>query len=43
MNDEIHQSVGLETQYREMASDPTREHEAEEWIEGLIADVSTEV
>ncbi len=27
----------LESQYRDMASDATREREAEEWIEGLIA------
>ncbi|GEM_PF-4449149 len=32
----------LETQYRDMASDVTHEREAQEWIEGLIADVSTE-
>jgi len=30
----------LETQYREMASDATRERGAKEWIEGLICDTS---
>ncbi len=34
--------LDLEGQYREMASDATREREAEEWIEGLIADASAE-
>jgi hypothetical protein len=32
----------LVAQYREMASDKDREQKAEEWIEGLIADASTE-
>lgn len=30
----------LIAQYREMANDQSREQEAEEWIEGLIADAS---
>jgi hypothetical protein len=32
----------MEARYRETASDATREREAEEWIEGLISDASTE-
>ncbi|HME35066.1 MAG TPA: hypothetical protein VKF84_07495 [Candidatus Sulfotelmatobacter sp.] len=42
MNDDHTNQLDLETQYREMASDATHEREAEEWIEGLIADVSTD-
>ena len=32
---------GLAAKYREMAADSEREHEAEEWSEGLIADGDT--
>jgi hypothetical protein len=32
----------LEAQYRAMAADELREREAEEWAEGLIADVADE-
>lgn len=32
----------LLAQYREMASDPEREREAEDWSEGLIGDASTQ-
>lgn len=32
----------LVTKYREMAADEEREHEAEQWSEGLIGDVSAE-
>ena len=32
----------LEVGYREMANDESREQEAEEWIEGLIGDASTQ-
>ena len=38
MNDDYINRPDLETQYRDMASDPTHEREAEEWIERLIAD-----
>lgn len=42
MSDGCADELDLENQYREMASDATREREAEEWIEGLISDVSIE-
>ena len=42
MNDEYTNQSDLETQYCEVASDVTHEREAEEWIEGLIADTSSE-
>lgn len=32
----------LTARYREMASDSKREHEAEEWTEGLIGDASAQ-
>ncbi|SRR6266404_6064025 len=32
----------LVAKYREMANDSEREHEAEEWSEGLIGDASTQ-
>jgi hypothetical protein len=32
----------LEAGYREMASDAEREREAEEWIEALVGDASSE-
>lgn len=41
MNDEYTNPSDSEARYREMANDATREREAEEWIEGLIADAST--
>jgi hypothetical protein len=41
MNNDNTAQLDLEAQYREMASDTTREREAEEWIEGLIADAPT--
>jgi hypothetical protein len=42
MDDEYTNRSDLKAQYREMASDVTHEREAEEWIEGLIADASPE-
>jgi len=42
MNDDHDDQLDLEARYRGMASDATHEREAEEWIEGLISDVSTE-
>jgi hypothetical protein len=42
MNDVHNEQLHPEAQYRNMASDATREREAEEWIEGLIADACTE-
>jgi hypothetical protein len=42
MNDDYANTPDLEAQYRDMASDTTREREAEEWIEELIADASAE-
>lgn len=36
--DVLHQN--LEAAYQEMAADTKREHEANEWNEGMIADVS---
>ena len=42
MNDNCINRPDLETQYRDMASDATHEREAEEWIEGLIADAFEE-
>ncbi len=42
MNDDDWNQPDLEGLYREMASDATREREAEEWIEGLIGDAFTE-
>jgi hypothetical protein len=41
MNDDYTNQSDLEYRYRDMASDATHEREAEEWIEGLIADAST--
>ena len=38
MRDDHTKQLDLETQYRDMASDAIRESEAEEWIEGLVAD-----
>lgn len=32
----------LVSRYREMAGDAEREHEAEEWVEGLIGDASSQ-
>ena len=40
MSDDHTNQPDSETQYRDMARDATREREAEEWIEGLIADAS---
>ena len=42
MNCDHSDQLDLEGQYCEMASDATRELEAEEWIERLIADASAE-
>jgi hypothetical protein len=42
MNDDYVNPLDLESQYRMMARNATREREAEEWIEGLIADTPTE-
>jgi hypothetical protein len=42
MNDDYTNQVDLESQNRDMTRDATHEREAEEWIEGLIADASTE-
>jgi hypothetical protein len=42
MSDDYTNQLNLETQYRDMANDATREREVEEWIEGLISDASTE-
>lgn len=35
-------SGSLEAAYREMALDETREAEAMQWVEGMIADVSSQ-
>jgi hypothetical protein len=42
MSDGYADELDLESQYRDMDSDATRERETEEWMEGLIADMSTE-
>jgi hypothetical protein len=42
MNGDHNDQLDLEGRYREMANDATREMKAEEWIEGLIVDVSAE-
>ena len=42
MNDDHTNPLDLESQYADMAIDTTREREAEEWIEGLVADASAE-
>jgi hypothetical protein len=40
MSDDYTNRLNLETQYRDMAHDATREREAEEWIDGLVSDAS---
>ena len=40
MSDDYTNQLNLETQYRDMASDTTRERKAEEWIEPLVSDAS---
>jgi hypothetical protein len=43
VSEAVHEGVApqdIEVSYREMAADDVREQEAQEWSEGLIADVS---
>jgi hypothetical protein len=42
MSDDGNDQLDLVAQYRDMANDAIQEREAEEWIEGLISDVSAE-
>ena len=42
MNDDYAHQLDLESRYRDMAEEAAREREADEWIEGLIADVPRE-
>jgi hypothetical protein len=43
MNHDYANPLDLEAQYREMARSATREREADEWIEGLIANTPAEL